>query len=88
MPLPGTTLKENRLSLPATYQWSIPSQLRVGLDATSPPILSFLSRVSLYRSCACCHNHCEFICATALLCLGNTIAFALTVFYHLLNNDP
>lgn len=24
--------------------------------------------LSLHGSCVCCHNHCEYICAAALLC--------------------
>lgn len=35
--------------------------------ANVPSHTGLLSGFSLHRSCAGCHNHCEFLCATALL---------------------
>lgn len=33
-----------------------------------PPMLKCLAGLVLYRFCACSHNHCEFMCATAQCC--------------------
>lgn len=63
----GFTLK--KLTLPL-QQLSI-TNISLARGETScpghPSMLRFLSSLNLYRSCGCCHNHCEFICATVLL---------------------
>lgn len=42
-----------------------------------PPCPEILSAGSSCRPCVYCHNGCGFICATALLCLVNTVSSIL-----------
>lgn len=42
--------------------------------------IGIFSDLSLHRSCARCHNHCEFICEAALLC-PERIRFIYTYMY-------
>lgn len=38
-----------------------------------------LSHLNLYRSCVCCYSLCEFICASFLLCLEDTVYSELSI---------
>lgn len=46
-------------------------------------VLWFLSRLNLYKSCACYHSLCEFTCESTLLCLENDAASAIPRGYTL-----
>lgn len=60
---------------------------------SSPPKNIFLSDLTLCRPCACCHNCCAFIRATALFCPENTVfrsyspPVALTIFHPFFRED-
>lgn len=43
-----------------------------------PPPLSTgtSSGLNQYRPCGCCHSLCEFICASILSCLGDTVSWS------------
>ena len=60
-------LKKTSFLTLSSYQQSIAPNLGVGLCSfMSPSMLRFLSGLSSYESCACCHNHCEFICVASV----------------------
>jgi hypothetical protein len=49
------------------------------------------SVLTLYTSCACCHNCCDFICATSLLWPSNTVSlksFTTSGSYNLSTASP
>lgn len=59
----------------------MPVTPQVGWNSCPPAltILGLLSVLSVYRSCVHSHSWCEFVCASALLCLGNTVSFKLFI---------
>lgn len=83
-PTYGNTLKENWLR-PSSY----PSPgVALLVRTLCVHLLSPRWELSLrwYRSCACCYNCWEFICATFLLCAENTVSwysFTASSFYSL-----
>lgn len=72
--LPGTTVAEKTISpSPRSHQSSTLPQLEVELCAQ---LWSPCWGVAGLRSCTCCHNHCEIICAVVLLCPEDSVFFA------------
>lgn len=70
------TIKEDWLFLSSrSHQVAIAPQLWVGLYAYFPFSMLGFFGLSLCRSCACCHNCCDFIFASALVCTENTVFF-------------
>lgn len=73
--LPGSTMLQKTDSpFPQSYQ--LPKALAQGVGYHShfpKACVGILFSLSLHRSSACCHNNCEFICASALLYAENTI---------------
>lgn len=69
----------------SSCQLQITSWLEVGIGITSFffSVLWFLSRLNLYKSCACYHSLCEFTCESTLLCLENDAASAIPRGYTL-----
>lgn len=69
----------------SSCQLQITSWLEVGIGITSSffSVLWFLSRLNLYKSCACCHSLCELACESTLLCLENAAASAMPRGYTL-----
>lgn len=60
------------------FQWpsSLASSSPVRAGTSWPPpssTLGFLCGLIVYRSCACHHNSCQFLCAAALLCRERTV---------------
>lgn len=73
LPTMGHNFKNQSLLFPVVNHSQF-SLAKGGLHAHSP------SGILSGCSCACCHNHSELHCATALLCPENSF---LVVFYHL-----
>lgn len=95
--LVGTTpLKKIDSPSPSSYPYPVVSQLGMGF------VLTFASHLqpaiwwdlSWKKSCGFCHNTCKFICATAQICLENSVScshlpsLVLTAFLSLFCNDP
>lgn len=73
--LPGAMLLETTVSHSAgSSNASGVPRLGVELCAHSVLHAGVWSGLGLHRSCTCCHKHCEFTCAAALLCLWHTVS--------------
>lgn len=80
------SIEENWCSL--SRQQAVPVAPLLGVRLCVPVLssmLGFLSGLNLNMSCACSHNVCEFIYASVLLCLENTISWLIIVFLPLLH---
>lgn len=96
LPRPGSTkekevqrTKESCLFLPQQLAVVSSSPARGGLHAFLPPrgwVFVWLGTVG--RCCECCHRHSEFICTTALLCLGNTPLYPLSPLTYTISYTP
>jgi hypothetical protein len=76
-----TPLKNINFPFPSRFHLQITYLLGVGLT-----LLLFsagiLSDLKLCRPYMCCHNLCEFICVSVLLCLEDTISFLFITIYE------
>lgn len=67
-------LFENKPDYPPSSQKPpIALQLGVRFSPTSSTLCLGIIWLETFRSCACCHNSCEFICIVALSCLGHAV---------------
>lgn len=76
LPLGMVILPFNKIDTPpSSYQISLVPQLRASLHANlSSSMLGLLSGLILQRSYVCCHNCCDFIYVTLLLCQQDIIS--------------
>lgn len=81
------------LPSPNIYLLSIAPGLWVGF-VSFPCCVGIWFGLNLHSRCACCHNHCEFVCANCLAFsrrlfpCGYLLCLLLHSFHYFINNGP
>jgi hypothetical protein len=71
----------NKTDLPFARRCHLQRDSWLGLGIRTLPSLSAgtLSGLDLWKSCACCHSLCEFVCAPVLLCMDGTVSMGSSI---------